>query len=45
MKTLLAILLNVIDFNHEISKTPSLPQISVETFISVVNPERESIKV
>ncbi len=45
MKTLLAILLNAIDSHNETSKIPSLPQISVETFISVVNPKRESIKV
>ncbi len=45
MKPLLAILLNAIDFNNETSKTPSLPQISVETFINVANPKRESIKV
>ncbi len=45
MKTLLAILLNTIDFNNETSKTLSFPQISVETFINVANPKRESIKV
>ncbi len=45
MKTLLAILLNAIGFKNETLKTPSLPQISVEIFINVVKPKRESIKV
>ncbi len=43
MKTLPTILLNAIDFNNEIP--PSFPQMSVETFISVVNPKREGIKL